>query len=304
MPARLFAVKAINPIEGASFVPEYTDYAALRGRAVGLTGARGVLGRILKERLDRHGMATAAYPGDINDGDALATWFREHKFRYFFHFAALVPVAAVEGDPLRAFQTNVIGTFNVCKCLLETQPGCWLFHCSSSHVYQPTTTTTPIREDGPKDPPTFYGATKLAAERVVETLMGKLRAPYCIGRVFSFTHAHQSPPYLVPSLRRNIAALRDGEPLEIDNPSAVRDIQDADQVIDAILHLARQAATGTVNIGTGIGRSVSDIALWVAQGLGKKIQVTGIDRAAPGSLIADVTRLRALLSAVHEPHGR
>jgi len=209
----------------------------------------------------------------------------------------------VESDPLLAFQTNVVGTFNVCKHLLETQPGCWLFHCSSSHVYQPGASATPINEDAPKNPPSFYGATKLAAERVVETLMGKLQAPYCIGRVFSFTHADQSPPYLVPTLRQKIAALRDGEELKVDNPSSVRDIQDAEQVIDTILHLAHRAAVGTVNIGTGIGQSVRDIALSVAQALGKNIQVTGTDHAPPGSLIADITRLRALLAPVGQVRG-
>jgi len=288
-------VNAINPSERASFVPEFTDYAALRGQAVGLTGARGVLGSILSERLERRGIASAAYPGDVNDGDDLAGWFSAHRFRYFFHFAALVPVGAVEGDPLLAYQTNVIGTFNVCKQLLETQTGCWLFHCSTSHVYQPTAAATPIDEEAPKNPPTFYGATKLAAEQVVDTLMGKLGAPYCIGRVFSFTHPRQSPPYLVPSLRQNIAALRDGEALQIDNPTSVRDLQDAEQVIDAVLHLAHRAAAGTVNIGTGVGRSVGEIALGVAQAMGKTIRLTGIDRGQPGSLIADVTRLRALL---------
>ncbi len=290
----------INPVKCAYGVPEFTDYAALRDHAVGLTGARGVLGRMLKDRLDRHSVATAAYPGDVNDSEALRRWFTDQRFRFFFHFAAMVPVAAVEGNPLLAFQTNVIGTFNVCKRLLEMPSACWLFQCSSSHVYRPTATPTPINEDAPKDPPTFYGATKLAAERVVETLMGKLNAPYCIGRVFSFTHAHQAPPYLVPSLRQKIAALRDGAVLDIDNPSSVRDLQDAEQVIDTILHLAHRAATGTVNIGTGAGQSVSAIALAVAQELGKKIQVSGIDRAPPGSLIADTTRLRALLAPVGE----
>jgi UDP-glucose 4-epimerase/GDP-4-dehydro-6-deoxy-D-mannose reductase len=303
MPARLLAVNAPNPTERASFVPEFTDYPALRGQAIGLTGARGVLGRLLKERLDRQALDAESYPGDINDGDALAKWFSGRRFRYFFHFAALVPVTAVEGNPLLAYQTNVIGTFNVCKQLLEAQPGCWLFHCSSSHVYQPAATPTPLGEDAPKHPPTFYGATKLAAEQVVETLLGKLKHPYCIGRVFSFTHERQSPPYLVPTLRQNIAALRDGDVLKIDNPSAVRDIQDAEEVIDTVLHLAQRAATGTVNIGTGVGRSVADIALSVAEALGKKIRVEGTDRAPPGSLIADTTRLRALLAPAGARRG-
>lgn len=296
MPARLFGVTAINFIERAQVVPEYADYAALRSHGIGLTGGRGVLGRILKERLDRHGIECGSFGGDINDSGELSAWFAAHNFAYFFHFAALVPVGAVEGDPKLAFQTNVIGTYNVCKGLLETQPACWLFHCSSSHVYEATPTTAPIDEDAAKRPPTFYGATKLAAEGVVDTLMGKLGFPYCIGRVFSFTHANQLPPYLVPSLRQKISALHDGDVLEIDNPSSVRDIQDAEQVIDVILHLARRRAIGTINIGTGVGQSVSDIALSIAQALGKKIELRGVDRGPAGALIANISRLRKVLA--------
>ncbi len=286
----------VGPIDRAPGIPEFSDFARLQRHSVGLTGARGILGGILKERLDRHGVSTAAYPGDINDSGELAQWFGKHQFRYFFHLAALVPVTAVEGDPLLAYQTNVVGTFNVCRGLSETQSNCWLFHSSSSHVYRPTIDTRPIAEDAPTDPPTFYGATKLAAERVVDTLMAKLRFPYCIGRVFSFTHARQAPPYLVPTLLQRIAALRDGDLLEVENPSAVRDIQDAEQVIDAFLHLAVRAAAGTVNIGTGIGRSVSDIAQAIARVSGKTIRVQGVDRAPPGALIADTSRLRELLA--------
>jgi nucleoside-diphosphate-sugar epimerase len=288
----------INLLERADFIPEFADYAALRGHAVGLTGARGVLGRILRARLERHGIETAVYPGDVNDREALASWFAGCQLRHFFHFAALVPVVAVEADPLLAFQTNVIGTFNVCQQLLTTQPGCWLFHCSSSHVYQPASTPTPINEDAPTAPPTFYGTTKLIAEQVVKTLLGKLQAPYCIGRVFSYTHADQAPPYLVPSLRQKIAGLGEDATLEINNPGSIRDIQDAELVIDVILHLARLATTGTVNIGTGIGRSVSEIALLVARALGKRIQVAGLASAPADSLIADTARLRALLASV------
>ena len=126
--------------------------------------------------------------------------------------------------------------------------------------------------------------------------MTRLGARYCIGRVFSYTHARQRLPYLVPSLRQRIADLPAGAALEIDNPSAVRDIQDAEQIVDAILQLARRGATGTVNIGTGVGVSVGDIARAVARSLGRTITVAGSDRAAAGALVADTTRLRQLLA--------
>ena len=283
--------------ERPAFIAEFRDYAALRGQRIGLTGQRGVLGGILSERCAAQGIACESYAGDVNDAAALADWFAGRSFSRFYHFAALVPVTQVEADPLLAYQTNVIGTYNVCRQLLLTQRDCWLFHCSSSHVYQPTTAPVPISEHGPLAPQSFYGTTKLAAEDVVRTLLTRLRVPHCIGRVFSFTHARQAPPYLVPNLRQRISALPAGAALQVDNPSAVRDIQDAEFVIDAILQLTRRGACGTVNIGTGAGRSVREIALAVAQELGRQIEVTGTDREPAGSLIADTTRLRGLLAA-------
>ncbi|HVN98976.1 MAG TPA: GDP-mannose 4,6-dehydratase [Steroidobacteraceae bacterium] len=279
------------------FISAFRDFTAWRGQCVGLTGERGVLGGLLRERFAAEGIACEAYPGDINDPAALAAWFAGRTFSQFYHFAALVPVAHVEADPLLAYQTNVIGTYNVCRQLLLTQRQCWLFHCSSSHVYQPTATPVPISEQAATVPPSFYGRTKLAAEDVVRTLLTRLDVPHCIGRVFSFSHARQAPPYLVPSLRQRIGALPPGATLQVDNPSAVRDIQDAEYVIDAILHLARKRATGTVNIGTGVGRSVRDIARALAREAGRDIDVAGAEREPAGSLIADTGRLRALIGA-------
>jgi nucleoside-diphosphate-sugar epimerase len=290
------AVSAAGLFDRPRFIPEAGSLDAWRGASLGLTGGRGVLGGLLLERLGQHGIRAEAYAGDVNDAAALAAWFAGREFSHFFHFAALVPVAEVESDPLRAFETNVIGTFNVCRQLALTQPDCWLFQCSSSHVYQPTGNPDPISEEGATVPATFYGETKLAAERVVAVLNAKLQRPYCIGRVFSFTHARQAAPYLVPNLRERIAALRDGATLEIQNPASVRDIQDAGHVIDVILALAQRRATGILNIGTGVGLTVREIALRVAQSLGKRITVTGVDRGAPSALIADTTRLRGLLA--------
>jgi nucleoside-diphosphate-sugar epimerase len=289
-------VNASSPLPRPGFIAEFQDFTAFQARAVGVTGARGVLGSILSGRLRQHGVALATYEGDVNDAAALAAWFASHQFGHFFHFAALVPVAQVEADPLLAYQTNVIGTYNVCRQLVLTQRNCWLFHCSSSHVYRPTSAPVPIAEDAVKAPQSFYGETKLAAEALVATLLGKLQVPHCIGRVFSFTHPRQGASYLVPSLQRRIDALHDGDALDIINPSAVRDIQDAEPVVDAILHLAGRAAVGAVNIGTGTGRSVRQIASALALAAGKALRIEGIDRDAPGSLIADTTRLRTLLT--------
>jgi len=169
-------------------IPGFTDHAAFAGGCVGLSGARGILGRLAAERLGAHGVAIAAYPGDVNDAGELGAWFENQRLSHFLHFAAIVPVVQVDADPVLAFETNVIGSFNVCKQLARTQRDCWLFHCSTSHVYAPTAAGQPVSEDAPTEPASYYGATKLAAERVVDTLLRRLGLRYCIGRVFSYTH--------------------------------------------------------------------------------------------------------------------
>ncbi|HEY8538595.1 MAG TPA: NAD(P)-dependent oxidoreductase [Steroidobacteraceae bacterium] len=274
----------------------FSDYSCFRDAAVGITGHRGVLGRLLYERLRANDVAVEAYEGDINHAATLQEWFRRRSLRFFFHFAAIVPIVRVDADPIKAYETNVIGAFNVCREILRTQPQCWLFHASSSHVYRPTSDASPIPEDAELAPQTFYGVTKLAAERVIEPLLQRMSAPYCIGRIFSFSHETQQEPYLVPSLRKRIAELRDGETLTVTNPSAVRDIQDAEGIIDCILHLASKQAVGIVNIGTGVGTSVRQIAARIARELNKNIRIDGVDRDMPGALIADTSKLQHLLS--------
>lgn len=274
----------------------FSDYSCFGDGAVGMTGHRGVLGRLLYDRLRLHGVSVVCYEGDVNDSAALREWFRLHRLHFFFHFAAIVPTARVDADPVRAYETNVIGAFNVCREILRSQPQCWLFHASSSHVYRPTCDASPLAEDAALEPQTFYGVTKLAAERVIEPLLQRMSAPYCIGRIFSFSHATQQEPYLVPSLRRRIAEMRDGETLTVTNPSSVRDIQDAESVVDCILRLASKRAVGVVNIGTGVGTSVRQIAARIARELNKNIRIDGVDRDMPGALIADTSKLQHLLS--------
>lgn len=280
------------------FLPPLPGLGSLAGAQVALTGQRGVLGSLLAERLAAGGAQVCGYAGDVNDAAALESWLAPLQARHVFHLAALVPIERVEADPLGAYQTNVIGTFNLCRAVILRRKPAWVFQCSTSHVYAPGAGGAggaPLAESSPVSPATWYGTTKLAAERTAAELLGKAGIPACMGRVFSYTHARQRPPYLVPSLRERIAALPEGGTLEVRNPSAVRDILDAAHVVDAMLLLAMAGAAGIVNIGSGSGRSVREIALALASEAGRHISVTG-DDVATGGLVADTTRLRGLLA--------
>ena len=284
--------------EQPAFIPIFEDYGHLLGKCIGITGQIGVLGGILSERLTSNKVNVEAYPGDITDITTLEGWFRKYHFDYFFHFAAIVPVSEVMDNPLKAYDVNVVGSYNICKQIIETQPNCWLFLASSSHVYKGTAIS---EESAPttasdEEPDTFYGASKLAAERICIPILNQYGIDYCIGRIFSFSSPQQKEPYLVPTLCRKIKETPQDGVLEIINPDSVRDIMDANTVIDCVLGLAKKRFKGTVDIGSGKGMSIKEIGLHISKMLGKKVQIRGVNKTEPNSLVANVETLKKVLS--------
>lgn len=279
------------------FIPPFRQFEQLVGLRVGVTGHRGVLGGILAGRLHEHGISVSEFPGDITDHETLSAWFSDSAFDLFFHLAAIVPLQKVEGDRVRAFEVNALGAYEICKQLLR-RPSGWLFIASTSHVYRPETVAAwrPLKVGDREEPSSVYGRTKLAAEHLCRQLMESHRHPYCIGRIFSFSHSSQPEPYLVPSLIRRIEDLKHGQALKVVNPEAIRDILDAETVVDAILHLALQRAQGTVNIGSGKAMTVADIARHVAAAFGKALVIEADTKGTADALVADVEPLRTIIN--------
>ena len=101
----------------------------------------------------------------------------------------------------------------------------------------------------------------------------------------------------MPRLARRINDLPQGQRLTIINPGSVRDIVDAETIIDSILHLAVKRSRGTVNIGSGSGMSIADIARHVAIRLGKDVDIEGEAKGQPDALVADIEPLRLIIAS-------
>ena len=282
---------------GSDFIPKFKKWQKFKDATIGITGQEGVLGSIIFKRLLTAGIKVLAYQGDILDIEALNSWFKGKTFSHFFHFAALVPITETEKKPLKTFEVNVIGSFNLCKQLITTQKNCWSFFASSSHVYKPSGVSPPssLVVNSKTEPTTAYGRSKHAGDLMAHYLLETTNTPHCVGRIFSFTHLGQQEPYLVPTLVNKIEALKDNETLYLINPDSVRDIMDAESVIYAILYLAAQKYNGVINIGCGKGLSVKQIAEFLVKKLGRHLLITGENKSTPNSLVADVTELRRVI---------
>lgn len=277
------------------FISAFNDWARLPRGMVAITGARGTLGRLLTQRLGEQGIGYTEFQGDILEQSDVKRWITDASPSLVIHLAAVVPTVAVSANPAHAMRVNANATVGLVEAMAGLPEPPWLFHASSSHVYAPVAvgagSPIPLHEDSPLQPGTFYGATKLASEMIVEPLARQLSVPACIGRIFSFFHESQPPSYLVPGL---FARARDAGPtgFPVHDADAVRDFLYAEWVIDAILHLAVARARTTLNIASGEGIRVDEMARRVLEYSGKAVPINPIPAASPGALIADVSRLR------------
>lgn len=259
---------------------------------IGITGSRGVLGRLLIEQFALTGTKFTEFPDDIRDAVSVATWLREHQPTAILHLAARVPVQAVEQDPIGAYDVNVCGTENLMKGIRSLNNLPWLFLASSSHVYR--SSSEPISENGALGPQTAYGRTKLLAEEVARYLGEHLGVDACIGRIFSFYHRSQAPSFLYPSILERLRQHDFAQDFEVEGGNDVRDLSRAEDIVASILRLMERRSTGTINIGSGEGTGIADFIRWCG---GPELRIKVVDKRTPTALVADISRLRAELNA-------
>lgn len=264
---------------------------------LGITGASGVLGTLLCPRLDRAGITYSCFTGDIRSPADLAAWTADNDWDGVIHLAAIVPTSQVRSDPLTAYEVNVSGTINLMNALKSAWQGRrgWVFYAGSSHVYQ--SSDRPLREDSPLNPVSLYGQMKLMAEQVVATCGTTKAYPFdtCIGRIFSFYHDTQQPPFLYPNIRHRLATEDLAQPFILPGADSVRDFLNAEQVVDIITRLALCRATGAVNIASGRPQRIRDFVQALSPAP-LTIQATG----TPDYLVADITRLKTILGETND----
>lgn len=257
---------------------------------IGLTGGRGILGRIAIKQLTERGHEVSSFTGDVCDLPALQAWTLDAQAEAVLHFAAVVPTQTVQADPARAFRVNVGGTANLVSALAASGRKPWLFYASSSHVYRPQ--PEPLREDAPVNPINPYGLSKRMGEQVVEISACPASLPWCVGRIFSFYHPEQTGSFLYPTLQRRFANDDLAQPFPLHGVDDVRDLSLANDLVAAIVELAERKATGLVNIGSGRGTRIADFVQSLAP---KPLKIIPASTSVPTSLVADISRLRQIL---------
>jgi len=296
---------------------------AWEGKRVLVTGAGGFIGSHLTERLVRLGARTRAFvhyrgngswgwldrsevkrelevvAGDIRDRDLVTRAMREVEI--VFHLAALVGIPYSYHAPASYVQTNVEGTLNVLQVGVESQIE-RLIHTSTSEVYG-TARYIPIDEAHPLQAQSPYAASKISADKLVESFGHSYELPVVTLRPFNTFGPRQSARAVVPTI---IMQCLTSEVVRLGNVSPTRDLNYVGDIVEGFVRaaVAADAVGQTINLGSGREISIEELAKTVASLTGKPAVIEcDEERTRPAHseverLVADNTAARRVLGWV------
>ena len=252
---------------------------------IGITGRNGSLGReIIRSKF---GFNYSFYDGDIRNKNKVSRWIKSKKFDAIIHLAAIVPIKLVNSNKKKAYEVNYIATKNITNEVKKNKIK-WFFFASTSHVY--LSTTKKITEKSTVNPISYYGKTKLLAERYIIKKLEKSDSIYCIGRIFSTTNKNQKNNYLIPDLKKKIKNSKRKTILQ--NLSHYRDFISMKDISKIIFCLYDRKFKGIINIASGKAIYLKDIAIYISEYYNKRIEFK--DNIKKTYLVANINKLKRI----------
>ena len=235
---------------------------------------------------------------DIRDMNALRGVFAKHSFAGVIHLAALKSVEDSQFMQQEYFETNVIGTRNILDAMDEVGTSKIIFS-SSAAVYQAARDVALVDESSPLGAASFYGQTKIEAEREIQQFSHNKGFSSIIFRYFNVAGALDSTlkdkskqnliPTTINKLKSNLPPEIFGDDYETSDGTAIRDYVDVRDIanahLKAIEYLSDNSSSQLLNIGTGKGASVSEVIELTQEIIGTSITPLVKDRR-PGDISA------------------
>ena len=240
---------------------------------------------------------------DVRDGAALDRIFAEHRIDGVIHFAGLKAVGESVAQPLRYFDNNVGSTLALLHAMDRANVRRIVFSSSATVYGDPE--QVPITEDSRLQVTNPYGRTKLICEDILRDLQqADPRWHVAILRYFNPVGAHISgtigenpsgtPNNLMPFITQVAVGQREflsifGKDYPTPDGTGVRDyihvVDLAQGHLAALKFLHDRQASITVNLGTGRGVSVQELADTFARVTGVPVPYRFVERR-PGDVAA------------------
>lgn len=266
----------------------------LKGKNVLITGAGGFIGSHLVEVVTEKEMSVTAFAkynsrndwgnlefldhkilekiiivqGDLRDADFVTSVMKNMDF--VIHLGALISIPYSYQSPRDTVETNILGTLNVLTSALKENVDL-VIHTSTSEVYG-TAKYVPIDENHPLQAQSPYSASKVGADKIVESFYKSFDLPVITLRPFNTYGPRQSARAIIPTiitqaLQRNFINLGSLHPTR--DFTFVKDLTEA-----FVLVLKSKNCVGEViNVGSNFEVSIGDLARKIFNIVGKDIEI-------------------------------
>lgn len=194
----------------------------LKNKKIFVTGGGGFIGSHLVDKLVRKGIDVRVFVRynsrndwgmidslplkikkavDVYQGDLKDPWSVKKAVEgcnVVFHLGALIAIPYSYMNPIDFVQTNVLSTAYLLRACLDTGIERFI-HTSTSEVYG-TAQYVPIDEAHPLTAQSPYSATKIAADKLVESFYRTYKLPTVTVRPFNTYGPGQSARAIVPTI--------------------------------------------------------------------------------------------------------
>jgi NAD dependent epimerase/dehydratase len=285
----------------------------LEGRSVVVTGAGGFIGGHVVERLVRDGARVRAMCrynsrnergtldwlepnvlaevevvlGELRDVESVAAAIEGSEV--VLHLGAQIAIPYSYVNPRDFLEVNVLGTLNVAQAALRHGVQ-RIVHTSTSEVYG-TAQSVPITEVHPLEPQSPYAASKVGADKLMDSYHRSFDLPVCVLRPFNTYGPRQSARAIIPTIISQALA---GPTLRLGSLHPRRDLTYVEDTAAAFVAAATsEGAVGrTIQLGTNHDVSVGDLVDMVAEVLGRELTV----ETDPARVRPDKSEVERLIS--------
>jgi UDP-glucose 4-epimerase len=233
--------------------------------------------------------------GDIRDEESMAVAMR--GCRHVYHLAARVSIRKAVETFVDDAEVNTLGTLKALRAAKDA--GVERFLYASSMAVYGTVEYSPQDEEHPINPTSPYGVAKYSSERYILNLAEHWGIEPVICRYFNTYGPRQTPSPYVGVITIFCRKLFDGEAPQIfGDGEQVRDFIHVDDIARGSVTALQKAPSGSViNLGTGVGTSVNQIAELLIDRINPEIKPEHLPPVPgePGDSIADASLAEKLI---------
>ena len=233
--------------------------------------------------------------GDVRDSDHMIELVMGCD--YVMHLSSLIAIPYSYNAPRSYVDTNIVGTLNILQACRRSDSLIRLVHVSTSETYG-SAQYVPIDELHPLIGQSPYSASKIGADKIVESYHLSFGLPVVTARPFNTYGPRQTARAVIPTIASQLIAGK--KQLKLGALSPTRDFNYVTDTAKGMLKLAlsNNLDGEVVNIGSGEEWSIGKTVELLSEIAGYKVEVINDEerlrpeKSEVNRLLADNTKIK------------